>query len=367
VTVKLPKGVSVNPRALVAALCLMAVGSAPFAPVRACAVPVYRYMLERWERDFYRTYYFYRGEEDDGDRKVNDFLEDAGSSFGSHVNLTFRAAEVSAVTGEAVAVEDREVLSEHRSDKLPFHLILSPRGTVLFRGRLDLPTAKAIVHSPMKTRIARELCAGKGGLLFLLAGPDHEENKKAGEDVRWVLATGKREYGLDVGFVRLSRGGAREKWLVRSLLDVVEEAPDKKQCMVFGICGRGRVLTACIGEGITRRNIVECVGIMNGDCSCDLRFQGAGMDLLTDWDWERAIASLPPVTLEPLQSVLLGFDDSEETCQEVPRRKLEDGRDRTVPPLFGTATLARWGAAIGIASVIVVGIGLMIIKRRKES
>lgn len=365
--VKLPKAVSVNPRALVAVLCLMAVGSAPFAPVRACAVPVYRYMLERWQRDFYRTYYFYRAEEDEGDRKVNDFLEDAGSSFGSHVNLTFRAAEVSTVTGDAVAVEDRELWSEHRSDKLPFHLVLSPRDTVLFRGRLDLPTAKAIIHSPMKTRIARELCAGKGGLLFLLAGPDHEENKKAGEDVRWVLATAKREYRLDVGFLRLPRNDPKEKWLVRSLLDLVEEAPHKKQCMVFGICGRGRVLTACIGEGITRRNIVECVGIMNGDCSCDLRFQGAGMDLLTDWDWEGAIATLPPITLEPLQSVLLGFDDSEETPEEAPRRKLEDEPDSKVPSLFGTATLARWGLALGIASVIVVGIGLMIIRRKKES
>ena len=257
---KPPKAVSVNPGVLIAALCVIAVVSAPFAPVRACAVPVNRYMLERWQRDLYRTYYFYRGEEDKADREVNEYLEDAGSSFGSQVNLAFRAVEVSEVTGNAVAVELRDVWNEHRSEKLPFHLILSPLDTPLFRGRLDLDTAKALVHSPMRTRIARELCAGKGGVLLLLSGPDKKENAEAEKSVRWVLARAKKEHGLDVGFLRLSRKNPKEKWLVRSLLDLVEEPPEKKECMVFGICGRGRVLTACIGEGIIRRNIVDCVG-----------------------------------------------------------------------------------------------------------
>jgi len=324
-------------------------------------------MLERWQRDLYRTYYFYSGEEDKADREVNEFLEDAGSSFGSQVNLTFRAVEVSGVNGNAVAVELRELWNECRPEKLPFHLVLSPLDMPLFRGRLDLDTAKAMVHSPVRTRIARELCAGKGGLLLLLSGPDEKENAEAAKNVRWVLATARKEHGLDVGFLRLSREDPKEKWLVRSLLDLVEEPPEKKECVVFGVCGRARVLTACIGEGIIRRNIVECVGIMNGDCSCDLRFGNPRMDLLTDWDWEGAVATLPPMTVEPLQSVLLGFDDSDESAQEPSQRKLEGERESERRSLFGTRTLASWGLAFGIASILVVGVGLMMLKRRKES
>jgi len=359
------KRVSVNARVAAAALCVAALVQVSSATLKACAVPTHRYLLERWERDYYRTYYFYRGEEDKADREVNSFLEDAGSSFGSRVNLTFRAAEVSRISGDAVAAELREIWNEHRSDELPFHLILSPVGTPLYSGRLDLPTAKAIIQSPVKTRIARELCSGKGGLLLLLAGSDEKENAKAEKDVRWVVTRARKEHGLDVGFLRFSRTDPQEKWLVHSLLQLVEEPPDKKQCIVFGVCGRGRVLTACIGEGITPRNIIECVGIMSGDCSCDLRFASPGMDLLTDWDWEGAIASLPPMTEGPLQSLLLGFDDSEEDSQGPSQGQLEPEPDSETRTSVGTPALTKWSVAFAIASIVVVGIGLMMIRKRK--
>lgn len=357
---------SINFRSVAVAACLAAIVHASFSTANACAIPVHRYLLERWEREFYVAYYFYSGEEDKADREVNAFLEDTASSFGSHVNLAFRAAEISEITGDAVALGDREVWSEHRSEKLPFHLLLSPRGTLLFRGRLDLPTAKAIVGSPMRTRIARELCQGNHGLLLLLSGADDKENERAENDVRWVLARAKKEHGLDVAFLRLSRNDPKEKWLVHSLLSLVGEPPENKECVVFGVCGRGRVLTGCLGEGITRRNVIECIGVMNGDCSCDLRFANPGMDLLTDWDWDAAIASLPPVTEEMLSSLFLGFDDSEENSQESSPPKVQGGPEEMRQSGLRGRTLALWGAAFGIGSAVVIGIGLILIRKRKE-
>lgn len=335
------------------------------ATAGACAVPVHRYLLVRWERELYQAYYFYRGEQGMADRQVNEFLENVASSFESHVNLSFRSVDVDGLADNPLLGRELEIWNEHKLDKLPFHLVLSPIGNSLFRGRLDLATASAMIESPARTQLARQLCTGKGGVLLLLTGDDKKENETAEKDVRWVLGRAKKEHGLDVGFLRVSRKNPREKWLIRSLLDSGGIPPDDMQCVVFGICGRGRVLAGCIGEGINRRNIIECVYLMNGDCSCDLRFAGPGMDLLTDWDWEGAIADLPLMTEEPLRSVLLGFDDSDEGSPATPSQ--EEGMPRNVSrSVLRTRSFARWGVAFGIASVVVVGIGLMIFIRRKE-
>lgn len=351
-----------------AAVCLViAAGLGSFLTARACDVPVHRYILQRWERDLYDAYYFYRGKENPADREVNQFLDGAANSFGSHTNLTFRAADVDRFGEVQVETEkEGQIWNQYGSNRLPFHLLLSPRGTVLFRGRMSLPMAKAVIQSPMRTRIAAELSAGKGGLVLLLAGRDETENQRAEQAVRWVLSRARKEHGVDVGCLRLSRKQPGEEWLVRFLLDAVEHSAGDEQCVVFGICGRGRVLAAYTGAGINRRNIVECVGIMNGDCSCNLWMESPGMDLLTDWDWEGAIANLPPVTVEPLRSVLLGFDDSNESSGGVRSEKLDPELAQRKDSLLGVWMLRGMGIMFGILAVITASIGLMLIRRRKE-
>jgi hypothetical protein len=155
-------------RAAIALAFLAGIPLMPLPAAEGCAVSVHRYLLERWEREFYRIYYFHGGEADEKDREVNEFLKETSSSYESHVNLAFRIAEVNIETGEPVAVGDKMVWEEHGSEELPFHLVLTPVGTRLFRGRLDLPLLKAMVHSPMRTKIAEALCSGKDALLLLL-------------------------------------------------------------------------------------------------------------------------------------------------------------------------------------------------------
>ncbi len=356
--------VPVAKRALL--LCSLIAVILSTATGNACDVPVHRYILQRWEREDYQAYYFYRSEENRADREVNQFLEDAASSFGSHVNLAFRVADVEKPAANPFFAEDQKVWDEHRIEKLPSHLVLSPRGMPLFLGRLDLASARAMIQSPLRTGIARELSGGKGGLLLLLTGDNKAKNSSAEKDIRWVLERAKKQHGLDVGFLHVSRSDPAEEWLVRFLMGAVDSQIAPDQCAIFGICGRGRVLTAHVGQETTRRNIVESVRIMNGDCSCDLRAESPGMDLLMDWDWEAAIANLPPVTEPPLRSALLGFDDSE----EAPSGTLSnpgESQERSAPAShLRTRTLTLCLAAFGLASVVMIALSLLVMKRRKE-
>jgi len=347
-------------------LCLLAMTLASLPMAEGCDVPVHRYILVRWEREDYRAYYFYKTDEEKADREVNEFLADASGGFGRRVNLAFRALDVDKLTNNAAAEEDRKVWKEHASQKLPFHLVLTPRGTPLFRGRLDLPAARAMIQSPVRTEIARQLCEGKGGVLLLLAGDDQKESQNVQKDVRWVLERAKEEQKLDVGFLRLAVKAPREEWLIRSLLAAADLRPESKQPVLFGICGRARVLTFLAGREITRRGIIECVRTMNGDCSCELKEANPGVDLLTDWDWEGAIAGLPPVTEEPLRSVLLGFDDSEENSQGASRRESDGKARRPTRSFFRALGVRGWCLAFGVASVVMAAIGFIIVRRRKE-
>jgi hypothetical protein len=357
---------SAVPRNLAVALFLLAVSVAPAPVLRACDVPVHRYILQRWEREDYRVYYFFRGNVAEADRHVNEFLSDAADGFGSHVNLAFRALNVDRLADNPAAEEEQKLWKDCASDKLPLHLVLSPRGTLLFRGHLDMPAAKAMIQSPARTEIARQLSEGKGGLLLLLAGDDAKETEKAEKDVRWVLERAKKEHGLDVGFLRLPAKAPDEQWFVRFLLDAAARPPDDRQSLVFGICGRARVLGVLVAEHITRRNLVECVAMMNGECSCDLMYGNLGMDLLTDWDWDGAAANLPPVNVEPLRSILLGFDDSEENSPGLPRRESHARAGNAGWSVFRASGFPHWFLVFALASVVVGAIGFVILRRRKE-
>ena len=72
--------------------------------------------------------------------------------------------------------------------------------------------------------------------------------------------------------------------------------------IAFPIFGRGRVLYGLIGEGIASDVIDEASLFLTGACSCEVKEQNPGVDLLMSVDWDRLITTqyeidreLPPL------------------------------------------------------------------------
>jgi hypothetical protein len=73
--------------------------------------------------------------------------------------------------------------------------------------------------------------------------------------------------------------------------------------MVFPVFGRGRALEPLIARGINLTNVFEHSSYFCGACSCEIKNQNPGVDLLISANWEDAIAgnevvvekSLPPL------------------------------------------------------------------------
>lgn len=92
----------------------------------------------------------------------------------------------------------------------------------------------------------------------------------------------------EISYIRVSRTAAAEQWLVRSLLAVEPDLTEIPHPMVFAVYGRGRAMPPYIGAGIEPNNLLEVVEYVTGACSCTVKEQNPGMDLLMRNDWETA-------------------------------------------------------------------------------
>jgi hypothetical protein len=162
------------------------------------------------------------------------------------------------------------------------------------------------------------LSEGNAGVMVMVTGSDEEANAQAEKLIRDFaadIASGKIELytpppagffaprrdgdqqeepqgpKLEVGFVKVDRSNAEEKWLVEALLSMEEDLKDEQfvdKPMMFMVFGRGRALPPCIGKGVNRDNLLDCVDFVTGACSCTVKDQNPGMDLLFATNWFQA-------------------------------------------------------------------------------
>ena len=97
---------------------------------------------------------------------------------------------------------------------------------------------------------------------------------------------------LEVGLVKVARGDAKEKWLVDILLGLERDLRETQDPIVFMIYGRGRALFSCLGKGIHRDNLIQDVEFITGACSCTVKEQNPGVDLLMRRNWDAAAEAI---------------------------------------------------------------------------
>ena len=161
---------------------------------------------------------------------------------------------------------------------------------------------------PPRTELLAQLDRGTAGALILVDGPDAAVSDQAESQVRDAIAlaaAGKIQpigipgaandeppEAFDVGFLRLSRGDPHERWLTAMLLSIEPDLAGIEQPMVFAVYGRGRAMEPWVGAGIQSAGLAEDVAYVVGACSCEVKDQSRGVDLLTTWDWEQSAIAM---------------------------------------------------------------------------
>jgi hypothetical protein len=250
-------------------------------PLLACDTPVYRYALENWPADSYQATVLHRGA-----------LSVADQSLVQRLQTGARSANLTVHLIDQTRPDDPEVPARfHKIDVAtgPVLILTPPAATKpdadTWCGRLTEEAVDAVLDSPVRRQVASRLHAGEIVWLFLESGHARED-----QAATQVISDNCPALPPST-VIRLRRDDVHEQLLVRMLLDSEPDLPDRNEPMAFPVFGRGRLLYALVGRGITADNVRQAAGFLGGDCSCTVKRDNPGTDLLVMADWSDVTAA----------------------------------------------------------------------------
>ena len=306
------------------------------ANASACKTPVYRYSLYNWKPSPYRVYYLHSGDSiPAADAQTHAALsklkeEKPPTNVELHV---VRVDDPASLDGLSAAVrnEATAIIEDVPAEKLPTYVILDPKGVELYSGSLGTADVAALVDSPIRRQVNQGIAQGHAAMLVLVTGKDAEANARAEKEVEAIVqavAEGKitppklpgddssaedvepaTPPPLKVASLKLDRDDAKERWLLRCLLQVENDLADVEEPMVFAIYGQCRANPPLVGDGIDSEELAKQVMFVLGPCTCTIKEQNVGLDLLARYDWQAVALSLAKrVGPETGNEHLLGAD-----------------------------------------------------------
>ena len=288
--------------------------------LQACETPVYRYAMYRWNPAPYEIYYFHNepisSETEDFHTKIRELVKLKPDQ--PILNATLIPVDLSKDPELKQVLPDiKQLWTKHQKELSPGYLVTNPQGGVVSVGTLAAEKLTSFIDSAQRRQLLAQLAQGKAAVMVLLSGQDPVASKNAEKELRSLVDAvnqGKVELyqvpteepaekdaaaeptptkpAHTLGLVILDRQDPKEAWLIQSLLAVESDLKDLTEPMVFAVYGRARALPPYVGKGITRDNLLQCVEFVTGACSCTVKEQNPGVDLLVRSDWEATAAKV---------------------------------------------------------------------------
>jgi hypothetical protein len=270
---------------------------------------VFRYALENWPPDLYDLVVSQRGPLEAGlVAEAEAILRGEGRGA---VNAALRRREDPELPAEQVLLTVR----------FPGH----PAGVPpLWTGPWSAESLRRTIASPVRDRLADELVRGATAVFLFLPGGEADADRNARlrlqtlleelartrelpppDDVPPDLADGSAPPALPpirFPIMDVPREDPTEEFLRTMLRASEPDLAELREPMAFPVFGRGRLLYAIVGAGINRDVLTETCMFLTAACSCQVKAQNPGVDLLLRADWDRALGLLPdaPEELPPL-------------------------------------------------------------------
>lgn len=138
-------------------------------------------------------------------------------------------------------------------------------------------------NSPLRGKIAAELMAGKLCVMLYLKTDVKEKDEKGLNTLRQAIASSP--FGRIITVVELSRNSPDEHHFASMLLNVEDDLKDIQEPMLFGIFGRFKALEPLLGKGISEENIHLMIAYFTAECSCLIKDDLPGTDILFPDKW----------------------------------------------------------------------------------
>lgn len=281
-------------------------------PLLACKLPVFRYALERWGVDQYRLVALVSDPDAEG---VSEALEALKGVQADQLNAAVEIVNLSELTDEQWW--QFEGLEEGPKNRLQVYFPLGNRKDRLgWTGDLSVDSVRAWQTSPLRKSLISDLSSGVSAVWLLVEGDKPEVNDRAERELLQALETANREISIPDGVIapdqaaeyfRSNPGASMDdvlrcsvplrvdfRWRRVSQQDTEEVATlamlralgvTEGQTWLVPVFGRGRMLDAIPGDPISASVVLNACKYMVGECSCTVKAQNPGVDLLLNVDW----------------------------------------------------------------------------------
>jgi hypothetical protein len=147
-----------------------------------------------------------------------------------------------------------------------------------------------LTSSPLREKVASELMAGKLCVMLYLKTDNKEKDEKGLRELRNAIETSP--FGHIITVVELSRNSREEHHFASLLLNVEDDLKDIPEPMLFGIFGKFKALEPLLGRGISEENIKLMIDYFTAECSCLIKDDLPGTDILFTNQWENPQTAL---------------------------------------------------------------------------
>lgn len=295
---------------LICAIAMMAV-----EPAWACSVPVFRYALEHWAADPFQITVFHRGALTAEQKAMIEVLQ--AEPIDGKANAVLRMIDIDQAQGaqqDALALWQRQ-----NTQTLPWLIVRFPSSSGISASALSGPLSREIVanllDSPSRRELLERLTDGQSAVWTLLESGDKAKDDAAAARVEerlkyltgvltlpkldeqdianGLVSIAEDELRLDFSLLRVSRNDPAERAFVQMLVHSEPDLDSVTEPMVIPVFGRGRALYALVGAGIRNETIDQAATFLIGKCSCQVKEQNPGVDLLFTANWEQAVKASP--------------------------------------------------------------------------
>ena len=149
---------------------------------------------------------------------------------------------------------------------------------------------RGLTSSPLREKVAAELMAGKLCVMLYLKTDNKEKDEKGLSTLRSTIESSP--FGKIITVIELSRNNSEEHHFASLLLNVEDDLKDIQEPMLFGIFGRFKALEPLLGRGISEENINLMIDYFTAECSCLIKDDLPGTDILSLDQWENPQTAL---------------------------------------------------------------------------
>ena len=378
----------------------------------ACKVPVFRYALERWPVDKYGMVLILDGSPSEEIAAAIRRIQNVSAE--GKANIQLEVIDLSSLSPQQQWQLDDFDPSVETPHLQVFYPERSGRKKLCWEGRFTTSSLDRWLVSPLRSQVADSLVGGASAVFVIVECEDVNLNRQIESVVNRGVQQAMAEIQIPEGVIpRLGANEYLEQNPEASLDDVLRcDVPLKVDFKVsrlafddqnesalramggglansssgpwvLPIFGRGRMLDAIDAEHLTVQTVLNACKYMVGECSCTVKTQNPGVDLLMSANWSESLGVEPVVMVDSILDRTPQFveipvgTESHETSDQSERvdgdrksvtnegaKKEDQENERTTVTDDGDSSGFRWEFALVF---LLAGIGIFGLRWRLRS